>query len=172
MPPDTRNALFWATARGHTDVVKLLLERGANVNQTFQYGETVTAKAASDGNIPILQLLTEHGAILNNDPSAHGPIFYWSPLGLAAIHGKAEAIRFLLVHGTDPNFAAKKGAMIEDTPLMWATLKGYPSCVQLLIEYGADVNYQSPRGATALKWARRIPSKVIEKMLLDAGAKH
>ena len=169
-PSDTRNALFWAAVRGHADIVRLLLERGANVNQTFPYGETVIAHVASDGNIPILKLLVERGAYPNTRPGPHDLLYAWSPLDLAAMHGKTEAIRFLLEHGADPNFAPKHGVPVPDTPLMWATIKGYPQCAELLIAHGADVNYQGPHGGTALRWAHRIPNKLIEKMLLNAGA--
>ena len=56
-------ALFPACDRGHTEIVKLLLERGAEVNvrDTF-YGATPLTWAASKDRVEIVTLLLEKGA--------------------------------------------------------------------------------------------------------------
>ena len=58
-----QTALFIAAFRGHTDVAKLLLERGANptVKDSF-YGMTAVAAAADKGNAEIVALLLSKGA--------------------------------------------------------------------------------------------------------------
>ena len=169
---DQRPALFWAIARGHNDIVKLLLDNGADVSQVDQNGLTVIYAAASWGNIEALQLLMAHGASPNGGYEIQRNVVYLAtPLDIAAIHGKTEAIRFLLEHGADPNFAAHHHIAVYDTPLIWAVTKNYPDCARLLLAHGADPNYQPPRNGTAVRWARRLNNRKIEKMLLDAGAK-
>ena len=169
---DLRPALFWAIARGHNDIVKLLLDNGADVSRTDQNGLTVIYAAASWGNMEALQLLMTHGANPDGGYEIQRDVFYLStPLDIAAIHGKTEAIRFLLEQGADPNFAAHHHVPVYDTPLTWAVTKNYPDCVRLLLAHGADPNYQPPRGGTAIGWAKRLNSRNIEKLLLDAGAK-
>lgn len=56
-------ALFPAAERGHIEVVKLLVERGANVNaQDRFYNATPITWALGKGHVEIVQLLLEKGA--------------------------------------------------------------------------------------------------------------
>jgi ankyrin repeat protein len=55
-------ALMHAALLGHTDIVKLLLNRGADVNLVGRYGNTPLTLAARDGHAEILQLLLDRGA--------------------------------------------------------------------------------------------------------------
>lgn len=57
-------ALFYAADRGHFDVVRLLVERGADVNvrDTF-YGSTILSRAQGGRHDEIVRYLVEHGAV-------------------------------------------------------------------------------------------------------------
>lgn len=56
-------ALSYAVDRGHKEVVKLLLERGANPNSRDSfYGATPFTWALSDGDIELIRLLVDGGA--------------------------------------------------------------------------------------------------------------
>jgi hypothetical protein len=60
------NALDVASAMGHTDVVRLLLDRGANVDKASgNMGWTPLSSAAYKGHTDIVQLLIERGADIN-----------------------------------------------------------------------------------------------------------
>ena len=58
-----------ASQAGRADAVKLLLERGADVNRPFRFnrleGITPLMIAASEGHVDVVQLLIAHGADLN-----------------------------------------------------------------------------------------------------------
>jgi hypothetical protein len=57
--------LTWASSRGHTEVVRLLLEAGADVNVTANDGQTALMRAADYGHVEVLQLLLAAGADVN-----------------------------------------------------------------------------------------------------------
>ena len=56
-------ALIWASKRGHLNIVKLLLEAGADVNELTNIGMTALMWAKIFGHKEIEILLTDAGAI-------------------------------------------------------------------------------------------------------------
>jgi ankyrin repeat protein len=54
-----------ATAGDYTDITRMLVDNGANVNVKQQAGATPLHSAAQNGNLDILILLLEHGAETN-----------------------------------------------------------------------------------------------------------
>jgi hypothetical protein len=63
------NALSWAALYGDPQAVRLLLDRGANVNGTCRDGHVALHWAAFLGHAPVVELLLERGA----NPTARGP---------------------------------------------------------------------------------------------------
>ncbi|MBZ0155444.1 MAG: ankyrin repeat domain-containing protein [Alphaproteobacteria bacterium] len=57
-----RTAMMRACRHGHTDIVRLLLEKGADVNKQDAFGDTALTYAACNGYMDIVKLLLEHGA--------------------------------------------------------------------------------------------------------------
>jgi ankyrin repeat protein len=55
-------ALMIASYHGHADIVRILLEHGANVNAEDDYNATAITRAAESGYLEIVRLLVAHGA--------------------------------------------------------------------------------------------------------------
>jgi len=162
-------ALMWAAVYGDLDCVKLLVEKGAEINATNALGATALMRAAFD--YQKVRLLVERGAEVNWR-SALGN----SALILAARPADSHrAVEFLLRHGADARATNAWGA----TALMSAVAGGDEATVRDLLAHGADVNAQPAishpgfifgGGRSALMWAAYRADLKILKLLLDAGA--
>jgi hypothetical protein len=60
-----RTPLYWAADNGHFEVVKLLVERGADVNLGDEFAETPLHRAVDNEHVQIAGFLLENGAYVN-----------------------------------------------------------------------------------------------------------
>ena len=88
---------MYACAGGHEEVVRVLLEAGANVEDHNENGHTPLMEAASAGHCGVAKILLEFGAGINT----HSNEFKESALTLACYKGHLEMVRFLLEAGAD-----------------------------------------------------------------------
>lgn len=88
---------MYGCAGGHEEVVKFLLEHGANVEDHNENGHTPLMEAASAGHVGLAKILLEHGAGINT----HSNEFKESALTLACYKGHLDMVRFLLEAGAD-----------------------------------------------------------------------
>jgi ankyrin repeat protein len=137
---DLTTPLQVAVIRGHTDVVQLLLEHGADTSAAFE-GETPLHRTKDEA---IALLLFQHGA----DVSARNNLGQ-TPLHRAAFNGHEAVVKVLLENGSDVSVRDNDG----DSPLHMAAFQGREGLVKVLLENGADVNEMPFRGMTALHWA-------------------
>ncbi|EST54027.1 ankyrin [Brevibacillus panacihumi W25] len=128
--------LGYAAHFGHPDLVKLLLEQGADVNAlshsqiSFIPSNTALhAAIAGERNLDVIRLLLEHGAKTDIfDSNGH------TCLHTAAFHDDNEAlIELLLVHGAQLN-ARQEG---KESPLDLAIAQGNARVEALLRRAGA-----------------------------------
>ena len=123
-----RTALMWASLRGHFDVVRLLLEKNADVNARDDNGETALLSASGKGGIDVVRLLLEKGADVHaRDKNGRSALMTPSWLG------QTDVVRLLLEKGIDVNAADKNGR----TALMWASEQGHTEVAELLKNHGA-----------------------------------
>jgi ankyrin repeat protein len=144
----------------HMDYIKLLLDRGADVNarvkentlqrtiftnQWFlEAGATPFIRAAQSSDLELMKLLLARGA----DPKAttdHKDTALTASAGIGWVDGvvyerspkdNVEAVRMLLDLGVDPNAANNDGR----TALMGAAHKGRNEVVQMLVDRGARLD--------------------------------
>lgn len=170
-------ALYFACVSGNAPVAKLLLERGAEVND----GESVYHAAEHDHE-DCLDLLVSHGADISNAHARWGntPLFFvaghseTSPLRASAERG----IRWLLEHGADPNVVSSSKPQAEstpgsgETPLHRVAMSDRSTTIaSLLLSHGADVEMPRADGKTAYTLAYRAANMAMALMLAQHGAR-
>jgi ankyrin repeat protein len=130
-PLDTSgdSALLGAANSRHKDVVKFLLDRGADSNaKTKNKGWTALHYAAYKGHSDIMELLLDRGADLNAIGGGFWDIEGFTPLHCAARDNREDIVKILLGRGADPNSKDKYGR----TPLQLATDYGCQDVVRVL----------------------------------------
>jgi len=90
------SALNRAADEGHVESVRLLLRRGADVNDRDQSGQTPLLKASLNGHLQCVEALLQAGA----DPNLQTTSGF-TGLMHAAYKGYAEIVRLSLEHGAD-----------------------------------------------------------------------
>lgn len=153
--------LMDAAARGYTDTVRALLEKGGEVEATDNAGRTALMEAAFGGYTDTVGLLLEKGANVNARDNEG-----WSPLFWATFSRRTETVRFLLEKGADVSIKNK----YEDTPLIHAAYGGDTDTVAVLLEHHADINAKDDMGKTALIEASRQGHADAVRLLLENGA--
>jgi hypothetical protein len=119
-----------ASRKGHLDVVHLLLQHNADVNDARGPMNWTALHEASDyGDPKVVNLLLEHGAEVNVISSAHN-----TPLWCASFWGHLEVVQMLLEHGADVHIRGE----FNRTPYQDAMLKNHIDVARLLLlEHGA-----------------------------------
>jgi ankyrin repeat protein len=123
-------ALAWAARSDRTDVLDVLVQRGARLEADVYRG-TALAWAAACGRVAAIERLVALGA----DPSGvgtfggpeHGERV--TPLHLAAQNGDVPAVRALLRAGADPTV---KDRLYGGTPGDWAANFGHTTAAELI----------------------------------------
>ena len=152
--------LMFAAREGDLESAKLLLDAGADVNQTTEYGWTPLLTATNNRHYQLGKYLIERGADVNKANKGS-----WTPLYLATDNRNIEGgdypvpkpdmdhleyIKLLLEHGADPNARAKDNTLtrtiftmqwfFEDgcTPFVRAAQSSDTALMKLLLDWGAD----------------------------------
>lgn len=184
--------LLYASAYNHPDIVRLLLERGADVNAKNIQDLTPIMLAQS---MEVVRLLFEHAADIHARDEFGNTV-----LMSVAQHCPTEAVQFLLDHGADIHATNHYGASVLTTasqygqtetvqlllqkglgsderenethltPLMEAAWHGETETAHVLLNQGADVNATMNRGMTALFWTTFEDQATTAKFLLEHGA--
>ena len=156
-------ALAVASAYGNTEVVKLLLETGADPNSlkhAWRRGSAVYW-ASYHGHGPIVRLLLDAGAKVELEEHAA----YVSALHAAASEGHASIVTMLISSGMDVNSNAGKPLDFKNIALGLASMRGRGKSAKLLIEAGADPDSKN----VALHLASRHGHDEVVKLLLGVG---
>ena len=164
--PDGNTPLFRAAcSRGHVNVLRYLVENGADVNALLYENRTPLMLAILCGHLNAATFLMEHGADVNiHDNDGKTAVHYV----VDKFSDSRDVLSCLVKHGADVNVLSK-----NVTPLMSASARGKVNAATFLVEHGANVDLQSKHGDTALHYAARHPiqgTPKIARILLSHGA--
>ena len=171
-------ALVYAARSGSIDAARVLLEGGADVNQTTRYGWSPLLAATHNSNYQMARFLIEHGADVNLANKGG-----WTPLYLAVDNRNIEGgdypvrtadmdsltyITYLLDKGANVNWRITESTetrtvftnqwLNEDgaTAFLRAAQSGDLELLKLLVAHGADPKINTRLGVTPLAAAAGI----------------
>jgi ankyrin repeat protein len=147
--------LIWASYFGHLEVVKYLVESGANLNLISE-GKTALDFARSNNKPAVVEYLTNASRDHNKD------------LFTAAQAGSLSGVKSALDNGANINY--KLNGEPDNTSLIEASARGHLEVVKYLLEKGADLNLATSTGNTALMLASSFGHLEVVKYLVDKGA--
>ncbi len=136
-----------ATILGNLDIMRLLLDNGAETERLIDGGIVTRSILGYAKEIETAQLLLDRGA----DPAE----------SLRSVDD-VNIAQFFIDNGAYVNYQDEAG-----TPLHGAAGRGNTDMVQLLISNGADVNARAEAGITPLHYVRNAE---IAQILIDNGA--
>lgn len=101
----SENALMTAAALGKVDLMRLLIDMGAQVNGCDRFGNTALISAAYRGQVPAARLLLEKGAYVNVKGK-----YGFTPL-ICAVEGGChlEFMKLLMEHNADVTVKSESG---------------------------------------------------------------
>ena len=153
-----------AAAYGPAEMVTLLLEAGAKLEQPGRDGQHPLHNAVNLGHTDIVALLIGKGAPVNaKDKRGRTPLYNFACTAGSDI----EIARMLLAAGADPKII---DAEYLETPLNCAVDARNFELVELLIEARVDVNHRNVDGWTSLHVASSRSRHKFAKLLITAGA--
>ncbi|KAJ5380073.1 ankyrin repeat-containing domain protein [Penicillium cataractarum] len=160
---ECNRSLITAARNGHAELVRLLLNEGADVDGEGEFHGTAMADACYNGHEEVIKILLDRGANVNIGLSSIH-LASRNSLEAAAYGGHLGIVQKLLDRGIDTRAYGGRA--------LWeAAGEGHEEIVRLLLGKGvkADVHYNSLSGS-ALCRAIRYGHRPIMQMLLDHGA--
>ena len=174
---DLRNdvdAMLVACENGHTEVVRLLLEHGADARGYSIGFNTPLGRAIYYGQAGVVRLLVDdYGVAVDGDRPGLRPLI--AAIVSDAFSGQLEVVRVLLARGASPNTTKDSGFEAGASALWLACRVGQmkPESIEIaraLIEGGAEVDFKGPRGVTPLWKAVYNGHLTMARLLLDCSS--
>jgi ankyrin repeat protein len=181
-----RTPLRTAAFCGHTDIVRLLLDRGANIEAATTGGWPPLLTAAQNGHTDTVRLLLYKGAKIET-ANSHGG----TPLLYAAQQKHLEIVKLLAIQGANINMQTELARRVfavtspeirlyltETAPrtllptqfLLQAARGNWEELVVASVVEDADITATSLNGNTALHWAAFHGNVPMAKFLILHGA--
>lgn len=155
-----RTPLLLAAERGHTDIIRKLLniQRPANLEAQNFEGMTPLMMACREGRLQAADELIHAGALINSTNRLG-----FTPLMLAAREGHTDLVKTLLANGAFVNLQSNAW----DSALLLAAENNHADIVERLLSKGADAGQIHREGYTALIQAARLGYQETVNALLQ-----
>ncbi|XP_075165700.1 protein fem-1 homolog B isoform X2 [Haematobia irritans] len=153
-------ALWVASGLGHLQVVKLLVQKGANVNHNTKAQSSPLRAACYAGRLDIVKYLIDHGADVNL-----GNKYNNTCIMIAAYKGHTQVVDTLLKNGANPNDQALCGA----TALHYAAECGHYDVCRLLLDHGARLQENEYGLNPVLNAAERTQEEIVKLFIERPG---
>ena len=152
------NAVLWKD----TNAVYNILNTGADVNYTNENGSTPLLAASHSGNLDIVRLLLNHGAMVQT------PTSNFNALMEAAKSGHIHVVNELLDRGADPSWVDMFGMGIVE----YVNRQGNQEMVNLLIDKGFRNEYykreHAERDGVLAQYEQIVGRIMVSKVVRDA----
>lgn len=167
---EQRTPAHYAALLGDQHSLKLLVDKGADVEAADKHGNTVLHIAAQNGWADVVKLLLENGAKLDEQN-----IKGYTPLHLAAANGHQEVAELLMAAGAKTD--VKEGFYKKTALHLACQIQGGPAdlrvagkMVHVLVEAGANLDVKDSEGRTALMYAAQQANLAAVECLVMKGA--
>eukprot|EP00475_Leptophrys_vorax_P042409 TRINITY_DN79996_c0_g1_i1.p1 TRINITY_DN79996_c0_g1~~TRINITY_DN79996_c0_g1_i1.p1 ORF type:complete len:806 (-),score=212.57 TRINITY_DN79996_c0_g1_i1:745-3162(-) len=163
------NVVIGACMTGNNDpeILKLVIEAGANVNHLDPKGGSAVFLCAQHNRPDLMRILFKYGALPAPKPSVgHNDARQRNsaPIHIAASRNNIGAMKVLLEHGADVN---QKILTSGATALILAAHTNFIDAMKVLIEYDADLDAYDLDRRTALHKACESGHLKAVELLLD-----
>ncbi|XP_030644286.1 transient receptor potential cation channel, subfamily N, member 1 [Chanos chanos] len=153
-----RSPLLLAAERGHTEVVRILLQNHARVDVFDEDGKAALHLAAEQGHDDIADILLSHKAFVNAKTKLG-----LTPLHLSAHNGSAQLVK-LLVETHQASIDAL--SLNKQTPLHLAAMNGQLDVCSSLLNLRSDITVTDIHGQTPLHLAAENDHSEVVKLFL------
>lgn len=179
--------LIMAAQLGHVDIVRYLLDQGADFNKKLnneEFGATPLDQAIVFGHLEILKMLLDSGAALNSNSLYSAAENGYLPivqelvkrgvklddegdiaLVAAAENGHFDVVKWLLVNGV----TLKPMVNASRAPLLLAVKNGHEDIVAELLDRGAQIDIVTDNKSTLLHIAVKNQHLTVVAKLLKYG---
>lgn len=154
-------ALVMAAQYGHSEIIRFLLQMGADIGILTNYGQTALMFASTWGHSEAVRLLIQCGADTNiKDINGNTALMF------ASAHGHLGVVQLLTQAGANVNIKDKdeQTALMlasKNVLLMFGSNNNRLKVIYLLLRSGADPNIQDKSGRTAFDMASDIEIRNI-----------
>ncbi|KAK9460921.1 uncharacterized protein V1516DRAFT_624567 [Lipomyces oligophaga] len=139
--------LLWACRMGLSDMVHMLIQRGADPLRSDAQGFNALHISIHSSNVMLIVYLLQQGMSVDYADPQQRTALHW-----AAYQGDALSVDVLLRWGANVKLRDDTGF----TPLHWAVVRGNLQCMKRLIEECSDVEAETSDGKTPAVIAREM----------------
>lgn len=159
------SALHLAASKGHLELVKYLVDNGANLYLNNGTDMTPLHLAARDGQVHVVKYLLE-----KSDTIPERILSDVIHVAQMSVYGRPEIVQMLEDYHLNQARPIARGGERADSDLLEAAENGKIKNVEQALEEGANVEVIDDRGMKPIHWAAFRGHSEIVRILIERGA--